>query len=134
MSPASERSASPELALEHGILARQLAGLQQRMGDLLRANARRIAVLEAANLRLHAERVLMHTCVLWGVGVVVWARPAARSAVRAAVAPDMPAAQAVICQTGCAGHAHPWLDGEGQCRRTGLACDRVTEDHGARER
>ncbi len=130
MSPAVERSAIHELANEHGVLVRQLAGLQQRMSDLAREHARCIAELKAAQMRLHVERVLLHTCVLWGLGVLARPRPVAR----APVAPDLPAAHAVICQTGCVGHAHHWLDGDGQCRRTGQVCDRVTEDHGTRER
>ncbi|MEZ5702753.1 MAG: hypothetical protein R3E42_13695 [Burkholderiaceae bacterium] len=39
--------------------------------------------------------------------------------------PGAPEAQAVICQTGCVGHAHPWLAPDGQCRRSGDACERI---------
>lgn len=116
-----------ELSREHGAMARQLAGLQQRIGGLLAANARRIALLEADNLRLRAELVVCRTGLLWGLGAGVLQPRAARRQ-RLSGLPDMAAAQVVICQTGCAGHAHPWRDDEGQCRRTGLACAPATPE------
>ena len=36
-------------------------------------------------------------------------------------------AQSVISQTGCVGHAHPWLDDDGQCRLSGQVCERLEE-------
>ncbi len=33
----------------------------------------------------------------------------------------------VLCQTGCQGHAHPWLDADGSCRLTGGDCTRVRD-------
>lgn len=122
MRPAPEIGVVASLFREHGAMARQLAGLQQRVGDLLRAHARRIAALEADNLRLRAELVLIRTSLLWGLGSARLAQPR-RYGLATAVATEMPLAQAVICQTGCAGHAHPWRDDEGQCRRTGQACE-----------
>ena len=92
-----------ELVAEHGVLSRRLAQLQQRVGDQLQASARRQAALvprAATGPRGLAPRI----------------------------APGLLEAQAVICQTGCAGHAHPWLEPDGQCRRTGQACDRLEDE------
>ena len=117
-----------ELVLEHGVLMRQIGGLQRRSSEQLRAAAAREAALQAENLRLRAELVLLRTSVFWGLGAAtVLRRPAAPSAPRGY---DTQAreAQAVICQTGCVGHAHPWLDADGQCRRSGQACERVDTD------
>ena len=54
MRPAPEIGVVAGLFREHGAMARQLGGLQLRVGELLRAHARRIAALEADNLRLRA--------------------------------------------------------------------------------
>lgn len=120
-------SAAQDLALEHVALVGRLGRLQQRVTELLQAGARRQAALEAENLRLRCELVRMRTAVVWDL------RPAAlqsppRHGPRA-VAPradhGLREAQAVICQTGCVGHAHPWLGADGQCRRSGQACERL---------
>jgi hypothetical protein len=113
------------LSGEHGVLVRRLAQLQQRVGEQLQASARRVSLLEADNLRLRAELMRMKTAVAWNLreaAMVPPARPRLR-VVNAGAAPGLEAAQAVICQTGCAGHAHPWLDPDGQCRRTGRSCE-----------
>lgn len=118
-----------ELCAEHGIVLRRLARLQQQVGEQLQASARRLAELEARNLRLQAELVRSRSAAVWGLPPLGRA-PAIRSAVaspRVQRAPGMREAQAVICQAACVGHAHPWLD-DGQCRQTGRACDRL---HGA---
>lgn len=113
------------LSEEHGVLVRRLAQLQQRVGEQLQAGARREALLEADNLRLRAELIRMKTSVAWGLrGAAMVAPPPPRlRVVNPGTAPGLEAAQAVICQTGCAGHAHPWLDPDGQCRRTGRSCE-----------
>lgn len=122
-------SAAQDLAQEHVALVGRLGRLQQRVTEQLQAGARRQAALEAENLRLRCELVRMRTAVAWDL------RPAAlqsppRPGPRG-VAPrldaEMREAQAVICQTGCAGHAHPWLEPDGQCRRTGQPCDRLED-------
>lgn len=119
-----------ELVTEHGTLLRRLAQLQQRVSDQLQTAERRQRDLEADNIRLRAELVRVRTALVWGL------RPAAllRRAVPAQrrevgdVREAMPEAQAVICQTGCVGHAHPWLGEDGQCLRSGQACERLAED------
>ena len=45
--------------------------------------------------------------------------------VEASRAAMMVSATEVLCQTGCQGHAHPWLDADGACRLTGGECTRV---------
>lgn len=125
----NEWTMARELAQEHGVLMRQIGGLQSRCTELLRSSSSRVAALEGENLRLRAELVLLRTSVFWGVGAATVLRrrsPAVRS--RPPVEAGAREAQAVICQTGCVGHAHPWLDAEGQCRRSGQACDRVGDD------
>jgi hypothetical protein len=116
-----------QLVAEHGALMRQIGGLQRRCSDMLRASAARETALVGENLRLRAELVLLRTSVFWGLGAAaVLRRPtAARVADRVALEAHAREAQAVICQTGCVGHAHPWLEADGQCRRSGQACDRV---------
>lgn len=104
-----------ELVREHGALIRQLGALQRWVGDLLRTHAD----LQGHNIRLRAELVLLRSASYWGLDVVP------RVPVRAVAAPmqtPWPEAQAVICRTGCVGHAHPWRDDAGQCRRTGQPC------------
>jgi hypothetical protein len=117
-----EIGVTASLFREHGAMARQLASLQQRMGDLLRTHAHRIAVLEADNLRLRADLVLIRTSLWWGLGGARQVQPRRFGRAPTAAA-EMPEAQAVICQTGCVGHAHPWRDDQGQCQRTGQACE-----------
>ena len=129
--PRHDNAAVRELLREHGALLRQLGGLQRRMGEVQRAERERTRELESQNLRLYAELVVLRTGVLWGLGagaVVRRERPPARDS--HAFDPALRAAQAVICQTGCVGHAHPWLEADGQCRRSGQACERpVDETH-----
>lgn len=134
--PPTARNAPPragalahELVAEHGVLMRQIGGLQRRSSELLRASTARETALLAENLRLRAELVLLRTSVFWGLGAAAVLRrrsPAVRS--RPPVEAGAREAQGVICQTGCVGHAHPWLDEEGQCRRSGQACDRLGDD------
>ena len=118
------------LVAEHGALLRRLAQLQQRVGDQLQASARRQAALDGENIRLRGELVRMRTAVAWDLRpAALVPRDATGSRGRAPrIAPGLLEAQAVICQTGCAGHAHPWLEPDGQCRRTGQACDRLEDE------
>ena len=117
-----------ELVQEHRALVRQLAGLQHRCTSMLQAAAMRQLALDAENLRLRAELVIWRSGVSWGLGATAMARARPN---RLPVRPDTPIdpeareAQAVICQTGCVGHAHPWLASDGQCRRSGDACERL---------
>lgn len=122
-----------ELAVEHGVLMRQLGGLQRRTSELLDASTQRVAALERENLRLRAELILMRTALCWGLGAgTLLRRPSVprsggRSPPRGAMVAEAPEAQTVICRTGCAGHAHPWLEPDGQCRRLGTLCEAMGE-------
>lgn len=112
---------------EHGVLVRHLGALQHRVGAQMLERDHRVRALEAQNLRLRAELMVLRTIACWGLGagaVIQHTAPSRHKAWRpATVPPDMREAEAVICQTGCVGHAHPWRDADGQCRRTGQACD-----------
>lgn len=128
MSPVREDCGAVfELSCEHGALVRRLGALQQRLDDLLRDQARQVYALEADRMRLRAQVVLLRTAAFWGLsGLQVPGRPpAGRMRTQTPLAPNAPQAQAVICQTGCAGHAHPWLSDDGLCRRSGQACERL---------
>lgn len=115
-----------DLVIEHGVLMRQIGGLQRRATEQWQA-------LQAENLRLRAELVILRTSVLWGLGVhpVMRRQSTNRATPRMGmIAHGTQGAQVVICQTGCAGHAHPWLSDDGQCLRSGHACDRLMVDAG----
>ena len=115
--------AAPQVVVEHAALLRHWAGLQERVSRQAQEQARRCAALEAELMHCRARWVLATTQMLWGLG---WpsAAPPRPAAVAPAGGPWRDARQ-VICQTGCAGHAHPWRGDEGQCRLTGGDCDRV---------
>ena len=115
-----------QLAIEHGVFMRQIGSLQRRTSDMLRASAAREDALRNENLRLRAQLVLLRTVVVWGLqDSALKLRPAPPA--RRPVLPDpaLRLAREVICQTGCLGHAHPWLDEEGQCRQSGQPCGRL---------
>lgn len=125
-----------DLVTEHRVMMRQIGGLQRRSAEQWQAMRAREDALLAENMRLRAELVLLRTSVLWGLGITGWVRRAAvgRPLPRpASVAPGTRAAQVVLCQTACVGHAHPWLDDEGLCLRSGQSCDRLTMDLPERE-
>ncbi|QHE88653.1 hypothetical protein [Hydrogenophaga sp. BPS33] len=120
--------AAREIAVEHAALTRQLASVQRRVGELMRANAQRVQVLECEVVQLRAQLVVTRTSLFWGLSMTGAMRPLAQRAqmfAAAAEAAAMAEASGVICQTGCVGHAHPWLEADGQCRRTGVACEHV---------
>lgn len=116
------------LVAEHGVLVRHLGALQHRVGAQMREREDRMRRLEAENLRLRAELMVLRTIACWGLGAGAVVRHTAPARHRVAgqpagVPPSLREAEAVICQTGCVGHAHPWRDADGQCRRTGQACE-----------
>ena len=127
------------LCREHAAMARRLGVLQQRLGDQLVEQHERLNRLERDNVRLRAELVRTRTAVLWGLHMAAVTTPRRRAAAAAQraslpVEREWDAAQAVICQTGCSGHGHPWLEEGGHCRRTGPAChplEKATEGLGA---
>jgi hypothetical protein len=124
---AMERSHHAALQHEHSLLLRQLAGLQRRVSGQLGACASRLTALDGEVLRLRAQLMVARTGILWGLGTesLAWtAGPRARAHRPVPGQTAMNAAQAVICRTGCVGHAHPWLAADGQCLRSGQACER----------
>jgi len=134
--PAPETSDADGLACEYGALTRQMAALQSRVSEQLADCMREIRRLEADVVRLRGRLVRSRTALSWGlagaslpaeVAAPAKAGPPSRLrhvalATQAAAAATMPEASAVICQTGCTGHAHPWLEADGLCRRTGVTC------------
>ena len=124
--------AGDAVLLEHEAVLRHWGRLQRQMDDVLRVAVAREAALAGENLRLRAELVLLRTSVLWGLGHAQMHRsPRHPRAVPTLLEPGSREAQAVICQTGCVGHAHPWLGADGQCRRSGRACEPLAAGVGA---
>lgn len=119
--------AAQEISREHSALLRHIGQLQQRISTQLHNAAQYQRQLESDNLRLRADLMILRTAAVWGMGDA--ARLQSAHARRRSTAPvNDPAlreAHGVICQTGCVGHAHPWLDASGQCLRSGQACERV---------
>lgn len=119
-----------ELTGEHGALTRQVAAMQERVSRQIADYADQVRVLQSEVVRLRGRLLQARTALLWGLarGDI---HPAAQSVPRrvvmarrlSLVSEALPDAHAVICQTGCAGHAHPWLEKDGVCRRTGSACE-----------
>ncbi|MBD3892698.1 hypothetical protein [Hydrogenophaga sp.] len=117
-----------ELVAEHAALARQIGGLQRQVGAQLQHSAQRIDTLETQLLQLRAQLLITRSSVLWGLGLGLAGRLASRAAAASAARPrasqsSWSQASQVICQTGCVGHAHPWLQDDGLCLRTGQACE-----------
>lgn len=103
-------SAPPSgVAHEHAALCRHLGSVQDRVSTLMREKDMALKALASEVVRLRGQLVVAHTSRLWGMPT---------QAIE-----DLEAARKVICQTGCAGHAHPWLTDGGQCRWSGRACD-----------
>jgi hypothetical protein len=127
---ATSRSGQALIQREHGALIRQMAGLQTRVSQQLQDMARQVVDLERALMATRAQLVVVRTALLWGLKREGLSWPGAD---RFRPMPPTPTparrpmheANAVICQTGCVGHAHPWLEADGQCRRTGHPCDLV---------
>lgn len=118
------------LSGEHGALTRQLAVLQDRVSRQIADHADQVQRLQAEVVRLRGRLVQARTALLWGLsrGELRHAPPSASRRVLPAgrlslVSEALPEAHTVICQTACAGHAHPWLEADGVCRRTGSACE-----------
>lgn len=113
---------------EHAVLCRHLGGVQDRVSRLMWEKEMALSALTREIVQLRGELVLARTSLLWGLGpsgVSLPQRKAAAATVRVQMgpAPDMEPARKVICQTGCAGHAHPWLTEKGQCSWSGQVCD-----------
>jgi hypothetical protein len=131
------RPAPALMQREHGVLIRQMAGLQTRVSQQMQAYAQQVDDLEQALLCARAQLLLVRSALLWGMQRegLVWSSSGKNPLPRQGGRPDrqprpLNEADAVICQTGCVGHAHPWLEADGQCRRTGQSCERVAGGHG----
>jgi hypothetical protein len=123
------RTGSALMQREHGVLIRQIAGLQTRVSHQMQAYARQVVDLERALLAARAQLVVNRTALLWGLdreGLSSSSSQTSRQrppSSRPSPAPrPLNEADTVICQTGCVGHAHPWPEDDGQCRRTGQSC------------
>jgi hypothetical protein len=108
--PTGERAALHALQREHGVLLRQLARLQRELSPVLQR-------LQQENLRLRAAVLVQRTAWLWGL------KPPIRTAVpRGSGAGGEQGSQDWLCQVGCSGHAHAWLQPDGRCKRHGRLC------------
>ena len=132
------RSLTPGDFQEHLCLQRHLAALQTRISGEIAAlveaeacaRARADAaetqcrVMERALITERSRAVLACTRWSWGMG-----GPPPQSALTPAGSPSerVSTAAEVLCQTGCQGHGHPWLEADGACRLTGNDCTRVRD-------
>lgn len=102
---------------EHGVLVRHWAHLQQSVTETVQKNGLTVASLEAEVVRLRGHLLVARTQLFWGIG----GAPLTATKSHHAPAPSSPApsswpqVDAVLCRTGCAGHAHPWRDEQGRC-------------------
>jgi len=115
------------LADEHSALCRQLGGLQRHLSAMLTSQQQDIRRLEAETVRLRGQLLIARTAMLWGMhgaGVQAAAAQRIRTPARPAAArlPAAAEAREVLCQVGCKGHAHPWLDPLGHCGLDGQPC------------
>jgi hypothetical protein len=132
-------SNAPTLQGEQEMLVwmRHLGKSQMRVGEVyeaLRNQDARIQQMQTQLMQLRAWRVIEHTQKLWGIQTpVMWkteAKPANRGVKLLGVAGRawQRLTNRVICQTGCEGHGHPWLNEQGQCTRTGEVCDAMVQE------
>jgi hypothetical protein len=114
---------------EHLTLIRWVGRLQHRMDQLISMAHSKIVAQEAQIIRLRGQLLLARTASLWGLtprmDVVSAAIPITpqQSAVLLTHDDTLEAARQVVCQTGCVGHAHHWLDDSGHCQRDGRVCE-----------
>lgn len=130
---------APSVASELAVCLRYLGGVQSRCTDLVTQQQQQIEQLQAQLIRSRAQCVLERTQNLWGLwSIQTRARPASlpeAGTVSSEVQRPLKdkawqTAQKIICQTGCMGHAHPWLKSDGQCARTGQECDEQVQKQG----
>lgn len=113
---------------EHAVLCRQLGGVQDRVTRLLQEKEIALNALGSEVVRLRGQLMVARTSLLWGMtapvaGLPLQARASSEARAQIGPAQDLEAARKVVCQTGCAGHAHPWLTDGGQCSWRGRECD-----------
>ena len=125
--------AGHDVRLEHAALTRHLACLQTRVSEQCNAQIRRCDALEAELVRWRARWVVACTQLLWGLGWPGLGATAGSLAERresamrrtGGTSSEPLHAAAVLCQSGCASHAHPWRKAEGLCLLTGDDCTRA---------
>jgi len=131
MSAHSKANPHALVMAEHLALIRQMARLQWHMDHVLAASQARDVRNNAEILRLRGQLLAARTAALWGLSGLPQQLPrvsATRTRVNAAQPlVDDAATRDVICQTGCAGHAHTWLAEDGRCQRDGRECERAVE-------
>ncbi len=129
-------ASDPALAAEHAVLLRWVGRLQQRIDRLMTTAHAVIATQDAEILGLRGRLLVARTAALWGLaGTGVGTKTTGLTASTARVtfwrlgldAGAGVTAQTVICQTGCVGHAHHWLDATGQCWLDGQPCTTLAE-------
>lgn len=119
---------------EHGVLVRHWAHLQQTVTETVQENGRTVAALEAEVIRLRCQLLVARTQLFWGISgapLVARTRTHRAPAPSSAAPSSWPQVDAVLCRTGCAGHAHPWRDAQGLCTRSGEPCEPVEPEHSA---
>jgi hypothetical protein len=132
-----DMQALSEPSLELAIVLRHMGGVQVQVSALVRQQQLQIEQLQTQLMRMRAQRLLDQTQRFWGL--VDGSRPANplplptmavsfRKAKPSLTEKAWQAAQKIICQTGCVGHAHHWLQDDGQCARTGQDCDAQTTE------
>jgi TolA-binding protein len=122
---------------ELGVMLRHLGGVQAHVSDVVRQQQQQIEQLQSQLMRLRVQRVLEQTQRLWALsdtGLMTISRSGTGHLEGRGVKSQVSlptkawqAAQKIICQTGCVGHAHPWLKADGQCARSGQVCDAQTD-------
>lgn len=132
MHKATKRLVNAPPLSELAVVLRHLGGVQSQVSELVRQQQQEIDQLQGQLIRLRAQRVLERTQNFWGLSKSPRGTHPANSrevgTVSGITSPSLKAkawqaAQKIICLTGCAGHAHPWLNPDGQCARTGQECD-----------
>lgn len=117
-----------DVAHEHAVLSRHLGNVQNRISNLIREKDLALEALTCEIVQLRAQLVIARTFVLWGMDMqLMCMNRKVLSSTQMQLLIDgslnLEAARKAICQTGCTGHAHHWLSEDGQCRRSGRACD-----------
>lgn len=116
-------SATETLCREHAVALRMWGRLQNELSAQLQRQAQERQHLLAQLMRLRAALLVTRTAVLWGLTTGATSPP--RHAAAAPVPARPSEVDEVLCQTGCVGHAHHWLNDEQRCTRSGLACHRL---------
>ncbi len=115
---------------EHVFLIRRMGRVQQRMTETVQALTARIERLEGEVIRWRVHAIVARTAALWGLSgqaqvEIRWSPSHRRQTLGKVLEAGGWTVAEVICQTGCASHAHHWLEADGHCRRDGLPCERL---------